>query len=45
MSARIEGVRDAELRQAIDEAPIRLLGDGTVKRVYARYGVELQPPR
>jgi len=41
------GVRrpDAELRQAIDAALTRLLADGTVKRVYARYGVELQPPQ
>jgi polar amino acid transport system substrate-binding protein len=36
---------DAELRQAIDAALARLLADGTVKRVYARYGVELEPPR
>lgn len=36
---------DAELRQAIDDAMTRLLADGTVKRVYARYGVEVLPPR
>jgi polar amino acid transport system substrate-binding protein len=36
---------DAELRQAIDDALTRLLADGTVKRVYAHYGVDLQPPR
>lgn len=36
---------DAELRQAIDDALTRLLADGTVKRVYAHYGVEVLPPR
>jgi polar amino acid transport system substrate-binding protein len=36
---------DAELRQAIDAALTRLIADGTVKRVYARYGVDLQPPK
>jgi polar amino acid transport system substrate-binding protein len=36
---------DAELRQAIDDALTRMLADGTVKRVFAHYGVELQPPR
>jgi polar amino acid transport system substrate-binding protein len=36
---------DAELRRAIDDALTRLLADGTVKRVYAHYGVEVLPPR
>jgi len=36
---------DAELRQAIDDALTRLVADGTVKRVYARYGVDIVPPR
>jgi polar amino acid transport system substrate-binding protein len=36
---------DPELRQAIDAALARLLADGTIKRVYARYGIQLQPPR
>ena len=36
---------DAQLRQAIDAALTRLIADGTVKRVYARYGVEVQPPK
>ena len=36
---------DAELRQAIDDALARLIADGTVKRVYARYGVDIVPPR
>jgi polar amino acid transport system substrate-binding protein len=36
---------DAELRQAIDDAVTRLVADGTVKRIYARYGVQVQPPR
>jgi polar amino acid transport system substrate-binding protein len=41
------GVRrpDPELRQAIDDALTRMLADGTVKRVFARYGVTLQPPK
>ncbi len=36
---------DPELQQAIDDAMARLLADGTVKRIYARYGVEVRPPR
>jgi polar amino acid transport system substrate-binding protein len=36
---------DAELRQAVDDALTRMLADGTVKRVFAHYGVELQPPK
>jgi len=36
---------DAALRQAIDDALTRLIADGTVKRIYAHYGVEVLPPR
>jgi polar amino acid transport system substrate-binding protein len=36
---------DPELRQAIDAALTHLLADGTVKRVFARYGVEVLPPK
>jgi polar amino acid transport system substrate-binding protein len=36
---------DGELRQAIDDALDRMVADGTIKRVYARYGVALEPPR
>ncbi len=36
---------DPELRQAIDTAVGRLLADGTIKTIYARYGVELRPPQ
>jgi polar amino acid transport system substrate-binding protein len=36
---------DAELRQSIDDALTRMIAHGTVKRVFARYGVELQPPQ
>jgi polar amino acid transport system substrate-binding protein len=36
---------DAELRQAIDAAMTHLVADGTVKRIYAHYGVEVLPPR
>jgi polar amino acid transport system substrate-binding protein len=36
---------DAELRQAIDDAVTRMLADGTVKRVFAHYGVDVQPPK
>jgi polar amino acid transport system substrate-binding protein len=36
---------DAELREAIDNALTALLADGTVKRVFAHYGVELLPAR
>ncbi len=35
---------DAALHQAIDAALTRLLADGTVTRIYARYGVAVQPP-
>ena len=36
---------DPELLQAVDDAMARLVADGTAKRIYARYGVELRPPR
>jgi polar amino acid transport system substrate-binding protein len=36
---------DDQLQQAIDEAIARMLADGTIKRIYARYGTALQPPR
>jgi polar amino acid transport system substrate-binding protein len=36
---------DAELRKAVDAALDRLMADGTVKRIYASYGIELIPPR
>ncbi len=36
---------DTELRQAIDGALDKLTADGTVNRIYARYGVTLQAPK
>ena len=36
---------DAQLRQAIDAALTHLVADGTMKRVFARYGVEVLPPK
>jgi polar amino acid transport system substrate-binding protein len=36
---------DDKLREAIDEALDRLRTDGTVERIYARYGIVLQPPK
>lgn len=35
---------DPPLREAIDAAIDRLLSDGTVARIYARYGIEHRPP-
>jgi polar amino acid transport system substrate-binding protein len=35
---------DEKLRQGIDATLEALLADGTLARIYARYGVELQPP-
>ena len=35
---------DAPFREAIDGAIDKLLADGTVARIYARYGIELRPP-
>lgn len=41
------GIRqpDDRLRQAIDEALDRLRGDGSLEKIYARYGISLPPPR
>jgi polar amino acid transport system substrate-binding protein len=36
---------DAALRAAVDDALDRLVADGTVKRIFAHYGVVLQPPQ
>jgi polar amino acid transport system substrate-binding protein len=36
---------DDKLHEAIDAALDRLSADGTVARIYARYGVVLQPPK
>ena len=36
---------DDQLRDAIDSAMARLVADGTVKRIYARYGIEVRPPQ
>jgi polar amino acid transport system substrate-binding protein len=36
---------DEPLRQAIDGAVEQLLADGTVERIYMRYGAELRPPQ
>ena len=36
---------DQALRDAIDGAMEKLRGDGTVERIYARYGVALQAPK
>jgi polar amino acid transport system substrate-binding protein len=36
---------DEPLRQAIDGAVEQLLADGTIARIYQRYGVELRPPQ
>ena len=35
---------DAAFREAIDAAVERLVSDGTVARIYARYGIEHRPP-
>jgi polar amino acid transport system substrate-binding protein len=35
---------DAALRDAVDRAVGRLLVDGTIRRIYARYGIEHRPP-
>jgi len=35
---------DAPLREAIDGAIDRLVADGTVGKIYARYGIEHRPP-
>jgi polar amino acid transport system substrate-binding protein len=36
---------DDKLRQRVDAAIEALLADGTVARIYARYGIELRPPQ
>jgi polar amino acid transport system substrate-binding protein len=36
---------DDRLRQGIDTALDGLLADGTIARIYARYGIELRPPQ
>jgi polar amino acid transport system substrate-binding protein len=36
---------DDRLRDAVEEALARLRADGTVERIYARYGVKLQSPK
>jgi polar amino acid transport system substrate-binding protein len=36
---------DEKLRQRVDTAIEALLADGTIARIYARYGVELRPPQ
>jgi polar amino acid transport system substrate-binding protein len=35
---------DSPLRQKIDMAIDRMLADGTIREIYARYGVEHRPP-
>ena len=35
---------DDKLRQQIDAALEQMLADGTITRIYARYGIELRPP-
>ena len=35
---------DEKLKQRVDAALEAMLADGTIARIYARYGVELQPP-
>ena len=36
---------DDRLRQRLDAAIEALLADGTIARIYARYGIELRPPQ
>jgi polar amino acid transport system substrate-binding protein len=36
---------DDKLRAAIDSALDHLNADGTIKRIYAKYGIELHPPK
>ncbi len=36
---------DDELRRRVDAAIEALLADGTIAQIYARYGIELQPPQ
>jgi polar amino acid transport system substrate-binding protein len=36
---------DDKLRQRVDAALEKMLADGTIARIYARYGIELRPPQ
>jgi polar amino acid transport system substrate-binding protein len=36
---------DAKLRTAIDSALDQLVADGTIRRIYAKYDINLQPPK
>lgn len=36
---------DEKLERRVDAALEELLADGTITRIYARYGIELQPPK
>jgi polar amino acid transport system substrate-binding protein len=36
---------DDKLRQRVDDALEKMLADGTIARIYARYGIELRPPQ
>jgi polar amino acid transport system substrate-binding protein len=36
---------DDRLRARVDAAIEALLADGTIARIYARYGIELRPPQ
>ena len=36
---------DDNLRAAINDALDRLTADGTIKRIYAKYGIDLKPPK
>jgi polar amino acid transport system substrate-binding protein len=36
---------DDKLRTAIDSALGQLVADGTIRRIYAKYGINLQPPK
>ncbi len=36
---------DEELRRRVDQALERLLSDGTIAKIYARYGIELRAPQ
>lgn len=36
---------DDKLRAAINTALERLTADGTIKRIYAKYGIDLLPPK
>jgi polar amino acid transport system substrate-binding protein len=35
---------DSQLRSEIDRAVERLLADGTIRTIYARYGIDHRPP-